>query len=135
MRGLSLAPALVLFCSGAVADWERIGATKGDGAFYVDRSSAASMGQHRKIWVLTDFEMQKESFGNKFRSQKNLYIYDCAARMWAIGMILSYEGALGDGALVDRVHADVPQFIHIVPGSAADGVRKIACDTTLREEK
>lgn len=135
MKKAAFAMALAFFCQAVAAEWGRIGVTQKDGAVYVDRSSMAEMGARRKIWVMIDFRGPKEVAGKAVLSEKYLYIYDCGARMWGIGMILSYEGALGGGAIVDSVHEDAPQFIHVVPESAADAVRKIACVAAPREKK
>ncbi len=123
---------MISTCSVAWAEWEQL-SISGDFEFsiYVDNAPRKKNGSIVKMWELRDFSsVQTNSSGDKFKSAKILYAYDCKEDAVAIISGTQYTGAVGSGKVIWS--ATFPEkalnWEPKIPGSLGEIKWKIACN-------
>ena len=125
---------ILLMAAHAVswAEWDQL-SVSGEFEFniYLDKSSKKKNGPVVRMWELRDFfSVQTNSSGEKFKSAKILYAYNCKDDAVAIISGTQYAGSVGSGKVIWS--ANFPEkdlnWEPKVPGSLGEIKWKVACD-------
>ena len=80
-----------------------------------------------KVWVMYSFDAPKGGAGKEHLSAKTLEFHHCGNGTYGVGTTLTYAKPLGEGAMVESVHADLPKQLEIPPDTASAWVWKSVC--------
>jgi hypothetical protein len=99
-----------------------------EGTIYIDPASIQKQGNRADMWVLIDYKQpQDDRTGNKIKSDKLHYRYDCSARQFSIVTSTAHAGPMGGGAVIDT-NAE-PQMTPVPPGTTAEQMWQRACSS------
>jgi hypothetical protein len=126
MKKLPLALVLAIASSGAMADW--IAVSKDDvSTFYVDDSTIQTEGDKAKMWGLFDFKTEQAAGRYRYLSQMTQYEFDCKKKLRRDFYSWFHSMHMGGGDVVYTINRPDDKWSHIVPGSEAGIMWKIAC--------
>ena len=120
---------LTIICTGAQAEWSRVGA--GDNyTTYVDTASLRKNNNIVKIWTLDDFKTAKSRLTpgldlKTYFSSTHLLEFDCKEEYFNILYSLLYEQPMAKGEIIDS--DNVPSKSPVVPGSVGELIFGLAC--------
>ena len=120
---------LMMTCSVSWAEWERSGKNKAF-AYYVDKSTTRRSGAIAKMWMLSDFfEVQTNSAGKKYKSDKTRFAYNCLEETLVPIAMVQYSGSMGEGEVVwsDTRKESNWEWESVVPGSSGEVIFKMLC--------
>jgi hypothetical protein len=136
-RALMVAASLAAAASiASAAEWKAVGTTK-QGTGYVDASSVAKVGMHRKAWILWNFETEEKTTTYPtvaYRSAKTLTYFDCESQRLGSFMEVLYTEPMGAGS---SVKTDSYKFRHdilqdVVPETVGEDFLKFVCRHRLK---
>jgi hypothetical protein len=127
---------VIATAAGAAEKWPSIGTFAlpdgGTAAVFVDGGNGLS--RHGDFWTDRQKTLysspQKTSAGASFRSELDVYAYDCRANRTALVSYSRYEGENLAGAVVDKLeHASANDYEWSTPtsGSVLERASKIVC--------
>lgn len=125
MKKTILMVLLVAICTGAMAEWVKIGDMK-EFDNYVDPSSVRKNGNIVTMWSLRDFNTQQALSSMKFQSDKTKADYDCAElRIRSLALIV-VSGKMGSGETIFS-HSQPGKWNTVAPGTVEDARWRFAC--------
>jgi hypothetical protein len=117
------------------ADWQRTAESGSGDTYFMDFSSVASVGKHKKAWVQMNSAAPKETSGypkKKYQSARLLYMFDCQSKMLGTIQSVRYEEKLADGQVVENQSVKFhPQrdLTDVVPDTVGEALLNTACAT------
>ena len=132
LLSLSAIPA----AASAAQKWPSIGtfAMPGGGTATVFVEGGDSLIRHGNFWTTKQKTLfsspQKNGAGAAFRSELDVYAYDCTASRTALVSYTRYEGENLTGIVVERIeHSSPSEYEWTTPtaGSVLESARKIVC--------
>ena len=119
----------------AASKWPSIGTfAVPSGGTAIILLDVASMTRHGGVWTARQKTLfsspQKTAAGLSFRSELDMYAYDCAADRTALVSYTRYEGADVSGTVVEKKEpssAGEYDWTNPAAGSVLEGARKLVC--------
>jgi hypothetical protein len=123
----------------AASDWQKVAATD-NSAYLMDFDSIVPADGYRKAWMRIGYftEQKTDNYHQKiFRSQKQLFYFDCKARSLTLVQSISYEGVVGNGDVVESFtwKFDPKKLADFIPDSIGEAMSKAACGSTAERLK
>jgi len=115
---------LILTASPAWADWELVGNTQGDEAYYIDMTTLRVDDSLRRVWTLTNLK-KKGSQGEM--SVRVLREIDCKNERTRSLAMTGFTGAMSDGEMLPTYRGDNDPWDYIAPRTVAHAIYLRAC--------
>jgi len=117
--------ALLMLISNSVwADWELVGNTQGDEAYYIDMTTLRVDDSLRRVWTLTNLK-KKGSQGEM--SVRVLREIDCKNERTRSLAMTGFTGAMSDGEMLPTYRGDNDPWDYIAPRTVAHAIYLRAC--------
>lgn len=129
MRAIVLAVVLSVLAGNAVAEWTRIGSGNGT-THYVDLSSIRRSGETARMWLLQDYQEQKNISSMKYLSGQYFSEFDCKNQRHQLLQLALYSERMGRGQMVYGFKTPTAQLEggdYIIPDTIEAFSWKIAC--------
>ena len=120
---------LMMTCSVAWAEWERIGKTR-NYVSYVDKATIRKKDKFIQMWDMSNlFEASVSASGERYKSEKSLQRYDCKNETQGWVYLAHFSEEYGEGRVVGSAMQQNNEIrdLPIMPGSASELLWKIAC--------
>ena len=117
--------ALAVASSGAAAQWVTMG-DNGQAEIYIDKATITRSGDTAKMWSLQELKQPGSAGGAAYVSLKRLDEYDCKEPRTRGVEISAFPKPMAQGTAVASEKGS-RGWAAVAPGSASDGMRKIAC--------
>ena len=131
--------ALVACCAAWANEPSWVHIVDGDpGRLLVNPSTIARRGEYLQAWFMWDLINERAVADTspeiKYRSLKQLNVFDCNLRQNAVIHGVFYFGASGQGEALETVVIDVKsaQFRDVVPDSVGEKMLRYVCDRDPR---
>jgi hypothetical protein len=123
---------LMLVCSVSWAEWATTGRTDANGGevtFLHDSHTIRKVGAIAKMWIMNDYSVTQIVAGDRFKSEKILWAYNCREETMAIISLAKYSDSRGrgDSVFVNTNNENEWKWNPIIPGTIGDIHSKIAC--------
>lgn len=124
----------ITFCiltNSAFAKWQFLGTVsdeQGDrDEFYDD--TPIGKGNFPKLWILRNYKKgYKDSAGDVYFSEKNLYEFSCKEREYRNRSMIQYADNFGQGNIIYNTSSNYqPKWYSIPPETTVDAWYKIVC--------
>ena len=110
--------------------WRLVGVTN-DADHYLEREIPRKDGAWLKVWFLISFGKEQKTYkGDSYFSTKQLLLFNCGARTYAMRQNVNYSDAIGESAVVTSMTvktADL-EFEDPVPSSIGEIKLKAVCN-------
>jgi len=119
---------LFFLCSvPAYAEWVMVSDSDEEGkTVYADPATIRRTGNLVKMWQLSDYKTVQIVAGIGFLTAREQWEFDCAAMRSRVIALEEFSGNRGSGTEV-YTNSEVGKWQPVKPGSAAQGLWKIAC--------
>lgn len=119
---------LMMTCSFAWAKWEIV-SLEDKFIYYLDKSTIRKNGVIAKVWSMIDFFELQTEYGNKYKSQKMLFAYNCLEETFALISMIKYSDSLGEGGAIfsSTIKQSDLKWSPIIPETYSEVFWKIAC--------
>jgi hypothetical protein len=117
----------------SAADWAEVGSTD-VGSVFVDNETIVNKDNVAQAWIMWQMLNDMEAGSSppkKYRSAKQLQIFDCPARKIRTTQGMFYSGARGTGALVES-YDTATDFKEVARGSIAELMLQHVCARAIR---
>jgi hypothetical protein len=124
--------ALMMVCSVSWAKWE-LCSISGEGdeeiSFYCDKSTIRKNGVISRMWILIDFSSARTVSGDRHKSAKNYWAYNCGEETRAMISAIAYSEPMGEGNVVYSFTDQERdwKWTPVAPGTTGETIWKIAC--------
>ena len=115
---------LMLISNSVWADWELVGNTQGDEAYYIDMTTLRIDDSLRRVWTLTNLK-KKGSHGEM--SVRILREIDCKNERFRSLAMTGFTGAMSDGEMLHTYRGDNNPWDYIAPRTVAHAFYLRAC--------
>ena len=115
---------LMLISNSVWADWELVGNTQGDEAYYIDMTTLRIDDSLRRVWTLTNLK-KKGSQGEM--SVRVLREIDCKNERTRSLAMTGFTGAMSDGEMLPTYRGDNDPWDYIAPRTVAHAIYLRAC--------